>query len=192
MQSNFTYRPGFRKLGGFLSCLFCKGSSILLCFLVSNNLWRRFLLLQWCWVASPGLIDMSWNGLTPGSPHLPPTDSSAFLLSFSASPGLANTFASAFCFTLCFLYELSAEPLERLPLYSMRRATASFGVSVWKSAEALHPWPGCSSVEVTPAEKGMVMILGGSLLRSKVWPVFQEELEKSMPLALLLLFICCF
>ena len=77
-----------------------------------------------------------------------------------------------------------------LYLCSMGRATACLTVNLLKSAEALHPWPGNASIQVTPAEKGMVMSLGGSLLGSKVCPAYQGELEKSVPLALLLFSIC--
>lgn len=166
----------------------CPPASVLLCFSVSDNERRWFLPLQWCWLPLPGLTGMSWNGLTMvWAPVLPPADSSAFLLWLSASPGLP--------FALHFISSGSSPQTpwrDCLYLCSMGRATACLTVNLLKSAEALHPWPGSTSIQVTPAEKEMVMSSGGSLLGSKVWPAHQGELEKSVRLALLLLSICHF
>jgi len=95
-----------------------------------------------------------------------------------------------FCLLLYVLFPLSSlQSAWRHCLYQccVGRATVCSSVSLLKSAEALHLWPESASVQVIPAEKGMVMSLGGSLNLA-----FQEELENLVRLALVLLSICHF
>lgn len=118
------------------------------------------------------------------SSQLPPVDLCAFLLCLSAFPELANTFAFAFCLALYFLCELSADPLERVPLPVHHGESYSLlGCQCVEISCRSASMARGASIEVTAAETGTVVSLGGSLLRSKVWPVYQGELGKSMPLA---------
>lgn len=129
---------------------------------------NAFLLLQWCSLPSPGLIGMSQSTLTQASSH-PSADWSAFpLLCLSASPGLANNIRS--CILLYALFPLCTffRAPERLPLLVQRGESYSFlAINLMKSAEALHPYPGRASTQVTPAEKGMAVSWGGNLLGAK-------------------------
>lgn len=146
---------------------------------------NAFLLLQWCSLPSPGLIGMLQSTLTQVSSH-PSADWSAFpLLCLSVSPGLANNIRS--CILLYALFPLCAffRAPERLPLHVQRGESYSlldhhFVEISWSSSsiprESLNTCYSCWE------RNGHELRWQPS--RSKVWPAYQRELEKSVLLAL--------